>query len=165
MGDIEERLATTELFMGHPEAADAFQAGLRRAPDCERLLARAANVLAAVVERVEAAEAAEDGAALRQEQGTVQTGCPSGTQVPSATTGGWGLPSASSNGSAWALPGRQPQGQGRAPASPWAGPSHCPQAATLQEQAAPAGGQVAHLAAVLDLSQATFAPVVMLFEG
>ncbi|KAL4430604.1 hypothetical protein ABPG77_005844 [Micractinium sp. CCAP 211/92] len=105
VGDIEERLATTELFMTYQEAAAAFQAGLHQAPDCERLLAKAANVLAAVVERVEAAQAGDDG----------------------VTTG---------------------QGQ---PAPP--------------QQQAPAGGQMVHLAAVLDLSQATFAPVVTLFEG
>ena len=40
MGDIEERLATTELFMQRPEAAGAFQSCLHRAPDCERLLQR-----------------------------------------------------------------------------------------------------------------------------
>ncbi|KAL4436867.1 hypothetical protein ABPG75_004006 [Micractinium tetrahymenae] len=107
VGDIEERLATTELFMKHGEAADAFQAGLHRAPDCDRLLAKAANVLAAVVDR---------------------------------------------------------HGQQGGAAGRWAGSSHGPPAADARQQA-PAAGQVAQLAAVLDLSQATFAPVVALFEG
>ena len=32
VGDIQERLATTELFMAHPQAAHDFQSGLHRAP-------------------------------------------------------------------------------------------------------------------------------------
>lgn len=59
VGDIEERLATTELFMALPAAAHAFQAALHGAPDLERLLPKAAAVLAGVVERVAAAEEAD----------------------------------------------------------------------------------------------------------
>lgn len=32
VGDIQERLATTELLMAHPQAAHNFQSGLHRAP-------------------------------------------------------------------------------------------------------------------------------------
>lgn len=67
MGDIEERLATTELFMRLPAAADAFQEGLHRAPDVERLLARTSTVLLAVVEKVNQAHEADEAAAERQQ--------------------------------------------------------------------------------------------------
>jgi hypothetical protein len=124
VGEIEARLATTELFMRCPEAANTFQAALHSAPDCERLLPRAADVLAAVVEHVAAAEEAEDWAGAQQAQ--------QAQQAPTCT-------------SAWADPRPRP-----------------PSAAQQRSQEA---GRVAQLAAVLDLSQATFLPVVQLLEG
>ncbi|KAL4858267.1 DNA mismatch repair protein Msh6 [Chlorella vulgaris] len=120
---IEARLATTELFMRCPEAANTFQAALHRAPDCERLLPSAADVLASVVEHVAAAEEAEDWAGAQQAQAQ---------QAPACT-------------SAWAAPRPRP-----------------PSAAQQHSQEA---GRVAQLAAVLDLSQGTFLPVVQLLEG
>ncbi|KAI3425826.1 hypothetical protein D9Q98_007801 [Chlorella vulgaris] len=124
VGEIEARLATTELFMRCPEAANTFQAALHSAPDCEQLLPRAADVLAAVVEHVAAAEEAEDWAGAQQAQ--------QAQQAPTCT-------------SAWADPRPRP-----------------PSAAQQRSQEA---GRVAQLAAVLDLSQATFLPVVQLLEG
>lgn len=166
VGDIEERLAMTELFMAHPAAAEAFQAGLHRAPDCERLLAKAAHVLAAVVDRVQAAEAAGAAEAADVEGQARAQGDPSLEGAPVVTGSGSGWCALLPNGtdSAWSLRTSQPQSQTDGSASQWASRSHRPQAGALQQQAS-AGGQVAQLAAVLDLSQATFAPVVTLFEG
>ena len=96
VGDIEERLSTTELFMRHPAEADAFQSQLHSAPDCERLLARAANVLAAVVDQVAAAEEGDQAAEQAQQ------------------------------GRGWAAPHGQPQQQGQSAASRWASPNPCP---------------------------------------
>lgn len=51
----------TEALMAFPAAADAFQSLLARAPDCERLLPRAAALLDGVAAQVAAAdEAAEE---------------------------------------------------------------------------------------------------------
>ncbi|PRW57902.1 DNA mismatch repair Msh6 isoform X2 [Chlorella sorokiniana] len=125
VGDIEERLATTELFMAQPQAAHSFQAGLHRAPDCERLLAKAATVLAGVVEKVAAAEEAEEEAAQAP-------------PLPPQQQQSWGA------GSRWAAPASQAVRWG-APARQQTAPAEQPQGAV---------DQVAHLASVLDLSQA-----------
>ncbi|KAK9829493.1 hypothetical protein WJX72_006189 [[Myrmecia] bisecta] len=45
VSEIEERLLMVEAFMKSPAATDAFANSLRPLPDCERLLARAANTL------------------------------------------------------------------------------------------------------------------------
>lgn len=50
VGDINERLDTVSAFMKAPEAAGRFQGLLRGAPDCERLLPRAAALLNEVVD-------------------------------------------------------------------------------------------------------------------
>lgn len=156
----------TELFMAHPAAAEAFQAGLHRAPDCERLLAKAAHVLAAVVDRVQAAEAAGAAEAADVEGQARAQGDPSLEGAPVVTGSGSGWCALLPNGtdSAWSLRSSQPQSQTDGSVSRWASRSHRPQAGALQQQAS-AGGHVSQLAAVLDLSQATFAPVVTLFEG
>lgn len=124
VGDIEERLATTELFMRHPAAADAFQAGIHRAPDVERLLTRTSAVLLGVVEKVAEAHDADEAAAEQQQQ---------------------------------------QQQQAPAAASRWSAPN--PRPPSEEQRRLQAASHVEQLAAVLDLSQATFLPAVQLFEG
>lgn len=96
--------------------------------DCERLLAKAATVLAGVVDKVTAAEEAEEEAA--------QAPSPAPQQHQ-----GWGAPLP---GRRWGMPAAQPR--------QWGAPAQ-QQAAPAEPQQQGAAGQVAHLASVLDLSQ------------
>jgi hypothetical protein len=130
VGDIEERLAATELFMKRQDAAHAFQACLHRAPDCERLLPKAAAVLAAVVEKVAAAEEAEEEALAQQAEQAQQGGGGAATAGPATGTAGAGR---------WAI----------------SNPRLLPSSQQQQEATA----QVAQLAAILDLSQVCSAPL------
>lgn len=94
--------------------------------DCERLLAKAATVLAGVVDKVATAEEAEEEAAQAPAQQQQQQQ-------------GWG------GGSRWATPPAAQAGQWGAPARQ--------QAVPAEQQQQGAADQVAHLASVLDLSQ------------
>lgn len=124
-----------------PQAADEFQGLLHRAPDCERLLPKAACLLAGVVEKVEAAEAADAAVAQQQQQGAWGA-----TPPPSR---GWASAGSAGGGAGGRWGPQQPQAQ----ASRWASPSprRLPTPAQQREQEA---GKVAQLASTLDLSQA-----------
>ena len=88
-GDIEERLATVERFMSRPGVALEFQAAIHRAPDCERLLTRAASALATVVERVAGAEEADEAMAFLTHEGPWQPP----RQDAAAASSHWASPS------------------------------------------------------------------------
>lgn len=118
-------------------------------PDCERLLAKAANTLAGVVEKVEAAEEADEAVAQQAQQ----------------TQQGWSASGTSSvaSGSRWAPPPLQRQQPAATAASRWASPN--PRPPSVAQQRAAEASRVEQLASVLDLSQAAFLPAVQLFEG
>lgn len=93
--------------------------------DCERLLAKAATVLAGVVDKVAAPEEAEEEAAQAP-------------PPPPHQQQGWGA------GSRWGMSAAQPR--------QWGAPAQQPSAPAEPQQQG-AAGQVAHLASLLDLSQ------------
>jgi len=63
---IEERLSVVDLFKEYPTLAAALQSGLRRLPDAERLLPRAARALQSLLAR---AGFLDEGAASMEELG------------------------------------------------------------------------------------------------